>query len=212
MGSHSQSVRQDNNNNNNMGSKQGKPVLREEDIATLCKSSGLDEAQVKEHFERFVEEHPEGRMKKKDFREMMQKALPSSEAAKMEKHMFRIYDVNDDGYIDFVEFMVVYYIMSDGPPEEVLKQIFRVFDVNSDGSITKKELTRLIKDMYGLINEDNPEEASKEMITATAFAEMDKDEDGKVTTEEFIAACMAQEEFSKMITMKIINIFIEDEE
>ena len=24
----------------------------------------------------------------------------------MEKHMFRIYDVNDDGYIDFVEFMV----------------------------------------------------------------------------------------------------------
>ena len=61
-------------------------------------------------------------MKKKDFREMMQKviqvfcylffqsitiqALPSSEAAKMEKHMFRIYDVNDDGYIDFVEFMV----------------------------------------------------------------------------------------------------------
>ena len=77
---------------------------------------------MKEHFERFVEEHPEGRMKKKDFREMMQKviqvfcylfcqsitiqALPSSEAAKMEKHMFRIYDVNDDGYIDFVEFMV----------------------------------------------------------------------------------------------------------
>jgi len=141
-----------------MGSKQGKPVLREEDITTLCKSSGLDEAQVKEHFEKFVEEHPEGRMKKKDFREMMQKALPSSDAAKMEKHMFRIYDVNDDGYIDFVEFMIVFYIMSDGPPEEVLKQIFRVFDVNSDGSINKKELTRLIKDMYGLINNDNPEE------------------------------------------------------
>jgi Ca2+-binding EF-hand superfamily protein len=55
------------------------------------------------------------------------------------------------------------------------------------------------------------DQASKEMITATAFAEMDKDEDGKITTEEFIAACMGQEEFSKMITLKIINIFIEDD-
>ena len=53
--------------------------------------------------------------------------------------------------------------------------------------------------------------ASKEMITTTAFAEMDKDEDGKVTTEEFIAACMGQEEFSKMITLKIISVFIEDD-
>merc|ERR1712106_148286 len=189
-----------NTSNSTMGSKNGKPELREEDITTLSKSSGLDEVQVKEHFERFVEEHPEGRMKKKDFRE------------KMEKHMFRLYDANDDGYIDFVEFMVVYYIMSDGAPEEVLTQIFRVFDVNSDGSITKKELTRLIKDMHGLIKTDNPEEASNEMITATAFAEMDKDENGKVTTEEFIAACLGQEEFSKMLTLKVINIFIEEDE
>merc|ERR1711892_1600456 len=187
-----QSVRSQSNplntSNSTMGSKNGKPELREEDITTLSKSSGLDEVQVKEHFERFVEEHPEGRMKKKDFREMMEKALPKSDAGKMEKHMFRIYDVNDDGYIDFVEFMIVYYIMADGQPEEVLKQIFRVFDVNSDGSITKKEMT-----------------------TATTFAEMDKDEDGKITTDEFITACMTQEEFSKMLTLKVINIFIEDD-
>ena len=49
------------------------------------------------------------------------------------------------------------------------------------------------------------------MITATTFAEMDKDEDGKITTDEFITACMTQEEFSKMLTLKVINIFIEDD-
>ena len=65
-------------------------------------------------------------MKKKDFGEMMKKvkllkyqhwlvffainlfqALPQrDDADKMEKHMFRVYDANDDGYVDFVEFMV----------------------------------------------------------------------------------------------------------
>merc|ERR1712098_935743 len=142
--------------NKKMGSKNGKPVLREEDIAALVKSSGLDEAQVKEAFDSWVAEHPNGKMKPKDFREMMSKALPKKDASKMEKHVFRIYDSNNNGYIDFSEFMLIFFIMSDGTPEEVLTKIFRVFDVNSDGTITQKEMTKLIKDMYGLLKSEDP--------------------------------------------------------
>merc|ERR1712212_161550 len=194
-----------------MGSKNGKPVLREEDIAALSQSSGLDEAQVKEAFNAFVTEHPNGRMKPKEFTAMMSQALPKKGASKMEKHVFRAYDTNNDGYIDFVEFMVIFYIMSDGTPEEVLGKIFRVFDGNSDGTISKKELKRLIKDMFMMIKEENPEEASKEFITSSTFAEMDEDQNGKVTLEEFTAAILAREQFSKMLTLKIIDIFVEDE-
>jgi len=195
-----------------MGSKNGKPVLREEDIAALVKSSGLDEAQVKEAFDSWVAEHPNGKMKPKDFREMMSKALPKKDASKMEKHVFRIYDSNNDGYIDFSEFMLIFFIMSDGTPEEVLTKIFRVFDVNSDGTITQKEMTKLIKDMYGLLKSEDPNLAAKDLVSKSAFAEMDKDQDGKVTTAEFIAACTGQEEFSKMLALKVIDIFVEDSE
>jgi len=194
-----------------MGSKNGKPVLREEDIAALVKSSGLDEAQVKDAFDSFVAEHPNGKMKPKDFREMMSKALPKKDASKMEKHVFRIYDSNNDGYIDFSEFMLIFFIMSDGTPEEVLTKIFRVFDVNSDGTITQKEMTKLIKDMYGLLKSEDPNLAAKDLVSKSAFAEMDKDQDGKVTTAEFIAACMGQEDLSKMLALKVIDIFVEDD-
>ena len=34
------------------------------------------------------------------------KALPSRDAKKMMHHIFRLYDTNGDGTIDFVEFMV----------------------------------------------------------------------------------------------------------
>ena len=195
-----------------MGSKNGKPVLREEDIAALSQSSGLDEAQVREAFDAFVTEHPNGRMKPKDFTAMMSQALPKKDASKMEKHVFRAYDTNNDGYIDFVEFMVIFYIMSDGTPEEVLGKIFRVFDVNSDGTISKKELTRLIKDMYGLLKTEDTNVAAKDFIAKSAFAEMDKDEDGKVSLDEFITACLSQEEFSKMLAIKVIDIFVEDDD
>merc|ERR1711874_702514 len=101
-------------------------------------------------------------------------------------------------------------IMADGTPEQVLTKIFRVFDVNSDGTISQKEMTRLVKDMYGLINIDNTEQATKEMIANNAFAEMDKNEDGKVTVDEFITACMSQEHCSKMLALKVIDIFVDD--
>ena len=193
-----------------MGSKNGKPVLREEDISALSKSSGLDGAQVKEAFDSFVAEHPNGRMKPKDFRTMVSQAMPKKDASKMEKHVFRVYDANNDGYIDFVEFMVIFYIMSDGAPGRVLGKIFRVFDVNSDGTITKKELTRLMKVMYGLPKTKDHNITAKDLIAKSAFVEIDKDNDGKVSLDEFTTACLSQEKLTKMLAIKVIDIFVKD--
>jgi len=194
-----------------MGNKNGTPVLRDEDVASLSKTSGLEPMQVREAFNAFVEEHPKGKMKPKDFSEMMTKAMPKKDASKMQKHVFRIYDSNNDGYIDFIEFMLIFHIMSDGTPEEVLGKIFRVFDVNSDGSITKKEMTRLVKDMYGLIKAEDPTAQSEALIAKSAFTEMDADGDGKITMEEFISACLSQDELSKLLALKIIDIFVEED-
>merc|ERR1711951_187853 len=157
-----------------MGSSNGKPVLRDEDVAALAKSSGLDEAQVKQAFDNFVTEHPNGKMKPKDFREMMEKALPGKDAKKMEKHVFRIYDTNNDGYIAI------------------------------------KEMNRLVKDMYSMLKSEDPNLAAKDLIAKSAFAEMDENQDGKVSCDEFVKACMERDEFTKMLTLKIIDIFVED--
>ena len=124
-------------------------------------------------------------------------ALPKKEIDKVEKHVFRVYDTNGDGFIDFVEFMVLFHILSEGSPNEVLSKIFRVFDVNSDGSITQKEMQRLVTDLFGLIQIQHNDQSqainylstsdvtlkiqvSKEHIADKAFAEMDVNKDGQV--------------------------------
>ena len=141
----------------------------------------------------------------------MTKAVPKKDATKMEKHVFRMYDSDKDGFIDFTEFMLVFHIMSDGTVEEVLTKIFRVFDVNGDGVISTKEMNKLIKDMYGLLKTEDPNIAAENMIAMTAFAEMDKNKDGKVTKEEFVGACLEQQEISKMLALKIVDIFVEED-
>ena len=88
-------------------------------------------------------------------------------------------------------------------------QIFRIFDINNDGSVSQKELGRIVKDLFHLFKkEDNPDKESQETIANKAFKEMDVDSDGKVTEEEFVRACLSQETISKMLALKVIDVFI----
>ena len=59
---------------------------------------------------------------------------------------------------------VVYTIMAGGDPVDILKKIFRLFDVNSDGSISKKEMRRLVKDMYGLLKREDPNLSAADLV------------------------------------------------
>ena len=197
-----------------MGNQNEKPVhlLRDEDVTDFIKTSGLEEDHVREEFKGFMNDHPDGTMKQADFDQMTKKTYPSVEASKLGKYVFRLYDTNHDGVIDFTEFIVINQIMSSGTPEEVLEKIFNVFDRNHDGSISKKEMGRMVKGLYSLIKHDHPGVGPKEVIVDSAFREMDHDADGEVTLEEFTKACLEKGQTSKMLALKFINIFAEEEE
>merc|ERR1719509_109723 len=192
-----------------MGCKNGKLVLGEKDLHDIAGTSGMDPTQVQQKFDDFVRAYPNGKISKKHFKTLISEALLMSEALpktkdKMEKltnHIFRVYDSNNDGYIDFVEFMVVYHVMTQGSIEDIYGKIFRLFDVNGDGTITIQEMQRLVKDLCELIR-TTPDE-----IAMGVFKEMDTNEDKKISKEEFIAACLANRGFTKHITSKVVDIF-----
>ena len=68
----------------------------------------------------------------------MKACYPGADVDKLIKHIWRMYDTNNDGAIDFRELMLVLYVMSDGTAEQNLKQIFRIFDLNNDGYLSYK--------------------------------------------------------------------------
>ena len=122
--------------------------LSDDDLEYIVKNTSISRGQIDDQYENFLEKHPDGKITKRNFRNMMQACFPESDIAKLESHIFRMYDKNGDGHIDFREFMIVLYVMSDGTPEENLKQIFRIFDINNDGSISQEELRCLVKDLF----------------------------------------------------------------
>merc|ERR1712142_1379719 len=164
----------------------------------------MDKEAVERQYQNFLQKHPDGQISRKSFHSMMKECYPGTDTEKLERHIFRMYDTNKDGHIDFREFMIVLYVMSNGTPEENLKQIFRVFDINNDGFISLKELQRIVKDLFHLINEENADEASQELLAQSAFNEMDENHDGQVSEEEFIEVILLD---SKNIHLYIYNCF-----
>merc|ERR1711874_839421 len=123
-----------------MGIQNGKPVLRKGDIKLLVKTSDMTEAEVKEAFCNFVSENPSGRMNIEQFGTHLFRALHAKIekkggvtdvnqivdfTTKLESHFFRFYDTNNDGFIDFGEFLMVYYILAEGTEEDIFKRLFR---------------------------------------------------------------------------------------
>merc|ERR1712001_21527 len=159
---------------NTMGCVHATTILTNEDFEFIAKNTALTKVQVESRYQNFLKLHPDGRISRKSFHSMMKECYPGADTEKLERHIFRMYDTNKDGHIDFREFMIVLYIMSNGSPEENLKQIFRVFDINNDGFISLKELQRIVKDLFHLINEENADEASQEVLAQSAFNEMDE--------------------------------------
>ena len=194
-----------------MGCKNGKPVLvlTDADLDFIANNTSISREDVQKHHDSFIAEHSDGKITKSDFKRMMEACFPGADSGKLQSHIFRMYDTNDDGHIDFREFMIVLYVLSNGSPEDNLKQLFRIFDIDSDGAVSPKELERIVKALFHLFKKpDDPDKAEQEQMARDAFKEMDTNDDGRVTKEEFVKACMAQETISKLLALKVIDVFI----
>ena len=193
--------------------------LSEEDMEYIVTNTAISRENIEQQFQVFITNHPDGKISKKSFKTMMKACYPGANVEKLTKHIWRMYDSNNDGSIDFRELMMVIfisrvlslsfvlnlqvlYIMSDGTPEQNLKQIFKIFDLNNDGKINLEEMNKITKDLSKLFNDDKN-------MAENIFKEMDENKDGEISEEEFIKACLSQKKCSKRFTLKIIDIFLQ---
>ena len=94
---------------------------------------------------------PDGQLSRAKFLEVYSSFFPQGNADKFCAHVFRTFDSDNSGKIDFKEFLLAINITSAGRPEQKLEWAFQMYDVNGDGTIEPSEMCEIITVNFSII-------------------------------------------------------------
>ncbi|CAK8690584.1 unnamed protein product [Clavelina lepadiformis] len=154
----------------------------------LSRHTGLTVIELKSYYNDFMKDYPRGHISKQQFREVYQKFVPNANRTqeRVEK-VFKKFDQNNDGTIDFREFMFALSALSSGTLEQKLSLAFYLYDENGDGVLSFEEVLQIVEVMYAMDDSPRDKEGlpAAEVFAQRLFNELDVDKNGIITLEEF---------------------------
>lgn len=166
-----------------MGNRKAK--LKQEELDDLMECTHFSRNEIEEWYKGFMKSCPSGSVSCADFRDMYSDFF-EGDASDFANHVFRTFDMDKSGFIDFKEFLSSLSITSRGNLEEKLEWAFKIYDVDGDGFVTKPEMEAIIRSVYKMYaNSRLGKKETPEQRTAKIFEKFDEDKDGKLSVEEF---------------------------
>jgi len=109
-------------------------------------------------------------------------SLPELQQNPLVQRVIEIFDDDGNGEVDFKEFIQgVSQFSVKGDKNSKLKFAFRIYDIDNDGYISNGELFQVLKMMVG----NNLKDTQLQQIVDKTILFADKDDDGKISFEEF---------------------------
>lgn len=164
-----------------MGQKHDKP-----DFKQLSKETKFSTTELNEWFKNFKCNFPDGKIGKAQFTALYRKMWDSEgDATDFCEHVFRHYDQDGNGFIDFREFVTTLSVASKGGVKEKLHWAFKLYDIDGNGYLSENEIVSVLTSIYKSRNQANPNEKAKE-TASKVFVHADDNKDGRISEEEFV--------------------------
>eukprot|EP00761_Pharyngomonas_kirbyi_P001747 gb/GECH01001751.1/.p1 GENE.gb/GECH01001751.1/~~gb/GECH01001751.1/.p1 ORF type:complete len:186 (+),score=67.17 gb/GECH01001751.1/:1-558(+) len=161
--------------------------LQNSDFEDLHLKTHYDRKEIKQLYRQFKEEAPKGEIPQEDFHKITD--LMGIDDKFVTKLVFHAFDTNHDGSISFDEFVNAMSVMTRGTPDEKVEFAFQLYDLNHDGFISKEELLEIIQGLQralgDLVSVQGEEFDSPEKLVDRIFAQMDVNQDGKISLDEY---------------------------
>ncbi|CAG8648129.1 2576_t:CDS:2, partial [Cetraspora pellucida] len=162
--------------------------LNEDELRELQKCTHFNKSELQQWYKGFLKDCPSGELDKLEFQKIYKQFFPFGDPSRFAEYVFDVFDENKNGKIEFKEFICALSITSRGKLDEKLQWAFQLYDIDNDGYITYDEMYKIVDAIYKMVgsmvklppDEDTPEKRVKKI-----FNLMDKNQDGKLSIEEF---------------------------
>ncbi|XP_022342797.1 neurocalcin homolog [Crassostrea virginica] len=169
----------------------GKPnsKLAPKELSDLNLQTNFSEEELQQWYKGFIKECPNGSLTMPEFKKIYSDFFPRGDATSFAEYVFNAFDENQDGTLDFREFMCALSVSTRGSLDQKIQFAFRIYDIDGDGFISKQEMLEIIRAIHKMVESSMKSEQSKlapEERTNVIFKRMDKNADDKLSLEEFM--------------------------
>ncbi|XP_044153164.1 recoverin [Bufo gargarizans] len=179
-------------------------ALSKEILEELQLNTKFTQEELCTWYQSFLKECPSGKISKQQFENIYSKFFPDADPKAYAQHVFRSFDANNDGTLDFKEYMIALHMTSSGKTNQKLEWAFCLYDVDGNGTISKPEVLEIITAIFKMINVEDQkhlpdDENSPEKRTNKIWDFFGKKNDDKLTEGEFIQGIMNNKEILRLI-------------
>jgi Ca2+-binding EF-hand superfamily protein len=98
-------------------------------------------------------------------------------------------------------------VIAHGDIKLKLKTAFSIFDLDKNGLIDRKEMEKILIEIYELIDEDvwEDDDDSPAKRVKDIMKKLDKNMDGGVTLDEFVEGCMQDKHLRDLLTPTLMT-------
>ncbi|KAJ7320368.1 hypothetical protein JRQ81_019879 [Phrynocephalus forsythii] len=160
-------------------------------------SGNITEQDTHIFYTKFMKECPSGQLSMHEFKRLLDLHDLNPEANYYVEQVFNTFDLNKDGFIDFLEFIAAINLVIRGKIDQKLKWYFKLYDADGSGTIDKKELLSIFSAIQTINgNQDMTPEEFANMV----FEKIDVNNDGELSLEEFITGIESDENLLEIIS------------
>nr|AYD91298.1 guanylyl cyclase-activating protein 1-Y [Geotria australis] len=152
-------------------------------------------------YKKFLSECPSGQLTQHEFKQFFGLRDLCPERNEHIQRMFNTFDMNKDGYIDFMEFVAALSLVLRGKIEQKLRWYFKLYDTDGNGCIDKQEFYNIIRAVRSLSGYEH--KLSARDFTELVFRRIDVNGDGELSLEEFLEGAKKDDELMEVLTKSL---------